>query len=147
MEFDVDSSEHNLLDDLFDAFMLIGRGEYVSLYDVKKQITRYSPAAAKLFGFPEYIPYDSYNWSDYIHPEDRHRYEVVMADLIEGNSSSYDISYRVLMKDGSYSTTRNIVAVIRDENNKPAFIGGIMLNEGLVDNTDPITVLRNQYGF
>lgn len=143
----MNSLDHKTLDDLFESFMLIGRGEYVTVYDVKGNITRYSPAAAKLLGFPEYITYGDYNWSDYIHPEDRHRYEVVMADLIDGNSRSYDISYRVLLKDGSYAATRNIGAVIRDEDNKPAFIGGIMLNEGLVDNTDPITVLRNQYGF
>lgn len=146
MEFDT-ADEHKILDDLFEAFIIIGRGEYVSLYDVKGKVTRYSPAAAKLFGFPEYIHYGAYNWSDYVHPEDRHRYETVMADLLDGKSQTYDISYRVLLKDGSYIATRNIGAVICDENNKPAFIGGIMINEGLIDNTDHITVLRNQYGF
>ena len=147
MEFDIDSSDHKMLDDLFEAFMIIGQGEYVSLYDVKLQLTRYSPAAAKLFGFPEYIPYGAYNWSDYVHPEDRHRYEIVMAELIEGKTQTYDLSYRVLLNDGSYIATRNIGAVIFDEENKPAFIGGIMINEGLTDTTDHITVLRNQYGF
>lgn len=147
MEFETDSADHKMLDDLFEAFMLTGRGEYVSLYDVKSQITRYSSAAAKIFGFPEYIHYGAYNWSEHIHPEDRYKYETVMTELIDGTLRNYDISYRVLLKDGSYISTRNIGAVIRDENDKPAFIGGIMINEGLVDSTDPITVLRNQYGF
>ena len=139
--------DHRMLDDLFEAFVLISRGEYVSLYDVKNQLTRYSPAASDLFGFPEYIPYGAYNWSDYVHPEDRRRYETVMESLIEGNSLGYDISYRVKLKDGSYVFTRNIGAVIRDEEGKPEFIGGIMINEALTETTDPITVLRNQYGF
>lgn len=147
MEFDSDNAEHKMLDDLFEAFSLIGRGEYVSLYDVKEQVTRYSPAAAKLFGFPEYVPYGARNWSDYIHPEDRRRYETVMRDLIEGNSQAYDMSYRVLLKDGSYAHTRNIGAVICDADGKPEFIGGIMINEGLTENTDQVTVLRNEYGF
>ena len=146
MEFDIDS-DHKMLDDLFEAFMIIGRGEYVSLYDVKNQLTRYSPAAAKLFGFPEYIPYGAYDWTDYLHPEDRRKYEIVMNDLIEGKTQGYDISYRVLLKDGSYINTRNIGAVIFGEDDKPAFIGGIMINEGVIDNTDHVTVLRNQYGF
>lgn len=147
MEFDSDNAEHKMLDDLFEAFSFIGRGEYVSLYDVKNQLARYSPASAKLLGIPEYIPYGAYNWSDYVHPEDRRRYENVMRDLIEGNSQTYDLSYRVLLKDGSYAHTRHIGAVIRDKDGKPEFIGGIMINEGLTENTDHITVLRNEYGF
>ena len=141
------TKDHQKLDDLFEAFVLISRGEYVSLYDVKNQLTRYSPAAADLFGFPEYISYGAYDWSDYIHPEDRRRYETVMNALIEGKSLGYDISYRVKLKDGSYAFTRHIGAVIRNEEGKPEFIGGIIINEGLMETTDPITVLRNQYGF
>ena len=147
MEIDSENAEHKMLDDVFEAFSLIGRGEYVSLYDVKNQLTRYSPAAAKLFGVPEYIPYGAYNWSDYIHPEDRRRYETVMRELIEGNSQACDLSYRVLLKDGSYASTRHIGAVIRDADGKPAFIGGTIVNEGLTENTDHVTVLRNEYGF
>lgn len=145
--FNMDSVDHQMLDDLFEAFLLISRGEYVNLYDVKSKITRYSPAAADLFGFPEYIQYGAYNWSEHVHPEDRHIYETNMTDLLEGRSLGYDVSYRVMLKDGSYISTRNIGAVIRDENDNPAFIGGITINEGLMDNTDPVTVLRNQYGF
>lgn len=145
--FDIDAVDHQMLDDLFEAFMLISRGEYVSLYDVKSKITKYSPAAAELYGFPEYIQYGVYNWSEHVHPEDRHAYESIMTDLLEGRSLGYDIIYRVMLKDGSYISTRNIGAVIRDEEGKPAFIGGITVNQGLMDNTDQVTVLRNQYGF
>jgi len=144
---EVRNSEHKLLDNLFEAFMLIGRSEYVSLYDVKNKLTRYSKSAAELFGLPEYIGYGEYNWSDYVHPEDRHRYEVVMASLVEGKSHGYDFSYRVKLKDGSYALTRHIGAVVDDAEGKPAFIGGIIINEGLAEITDPLTVLRNQYGF
>ena len=114
--------DHRLLDDLFEAFILISRGEYVSLYDVKNQLTRYSPAATDLFGIPEYIPYGAYDWSDYVHPEDRRRYESVMNALIAGKSLGYDISYRVKLKDGSYAFTKHIGAVIRDSEGKPMFI-------------------------
>ena len=144
---DINAIDHQLLDDVFEAFMLIGRGEYVSLYDTKNQLTRYSPAAADLFGFPEYIPYGAYNWSDYIHPEDRRHYESVMKSLIEGNSHTYDLIYRVLLKDGSYASMRFMGAIIRDEDGKPKLIGGTMTNQGLMETTDAITVLRNQYGF
>ena len=147
MDFDLDSVDHKMLDDLFEVFMLISRGEYVSLYDVKTQITRYSPAATELFGFPEYVQYGAFNWSEHVHPEDRLAYEATMTDLLEGRVYGYDITYRVMTKDGSYISTRNIGATVHDENNNLTFVGGIMINEGLMDNTDPVTVLRNQYGF
>lgn len=147
MEFDSDNAEHKMLDDLFEAFSLIGRGEYVYLYDTKGKLTRYSSALAKLFGFPEYLGHGLEKWSEHIHPEDRRRYETVMRDLIDGNSQAYDINYRVLLKDGSYAHTRHIGAVIRGEDGKAEFIGGLMINEDLTENTDQITVLRNEYGF
>ena len=137
-----------ILDDLFDAYTILGKGSYVSLYDTKGQMTRYSPAAVELFGLPgEYIPIGAYNWSDYVHPEDRRRYENVMKELILGTSKHYDLSYRTRLKDGSYSLFRYIGTIIRDSSGKPELIGGIMINEGLLDNTDPATILRNQYGF
>lgn len=137
-----------ILDDLFDAFTLLGRGSYVSLYDVKGQMTRYTPAAVELFGLPgEYIPAGAYNWSDYVHPEDRKRYEKIMGDLLASKAKGYDLTYRTKLKDGSYALFRYIGAVLRDDEGAPELVGGIFINEGLMENTDPITVLRNQYGF
>ena len=86
---DKQSERRKILDDLFDAFTILGRGSYVSLYDVKGNLTRYSPAAVELFGLQgEYIPSGDLNWSSYVHPEDRIRYERVMRSLFEKKSSS-----------------------------------------------------------
>ena len=143
------TSEHRkILDDLFDAFTILGRGNYVSICDVKGNLTRYSPAAVELFGLPdEYIPASDLNWVDYVHHEDRIRYEKVMRSLLEKKSSNYDLTYRTRLKDGTYATFRYIGAVIHDEYGLPEFIGGIMINEGLTESTDPVTILRNKYGF
>lgn len=141
--------EHRkILDDIFDAFTIIGRGNYVSIFDVKENLTRYSPAAVELFGLQgEYIPAGNLNWAEYIHPEDRIRYEKIMRKLVEGNSAGYDLTYRTRLKDGTYATFRYIGAMIRDTDGKPELIGGIMINEGLTESTDPVTILRNKYGF
>ncbi|MBR1647745.1 MAG: EAL domain-containing protein [Selenomonadaceae bacterium] len=143
------NSEHRkILDDLFDAFTILGRGSYVSLYDVKGNLTRYSPAAVELFGLQgEYIPSGDFNWSNYVHPEDRIRYEKVMRSLLEKRTSNYDLTYRTRLKDGTYATFRYIGAVIYDTYGLPELIGGIMINEGLTESTDPVTILRNKYGF
>ena len=138
-----------ILDDIFDAYVILGKGTYVSLYDVVGQMTRYSPAAVDLFDLPgEYIPAGADKWSARVHPEDRLRYETIMGKLIEGTAKHYDLHYRVRIKDGSYSMLHLVGSILRNEaSGLPELIGGIMINEGLMEYTDPITVLRNQYGF
>ena len=136
-----------LLDNLFEAFMVVSRGEYVSLYDIKNNVMRLSPALVELFGMEEYTCNGAEKWIERLHPEDRRRYKNIVAETDAGKLSSYDLSNRVKLQDGSYIVTRNIGAVLRDTEGKPAFVGGIMINSGLVENTDPVTVLRNQTGF
>ena len=138
-----------ILDDLFDAFTITAGANYVSLYDVKGQMTRYSQAAVDLFGLPgEYIPDGSDDWVDYVHPEDRKRYTSIMGELLAGDAHTYNLTYRVRMKDGNYGMFRFIGAILRtEETNDPELVGGIILNEGLMENTDSVTILRNQYGF
>lgn len=144
----MNKNRKQFLDDAFNAFTMLAGGNYVSLYDVNGQLTRYSPGAVELFNLPgEYIPDGAYDWIDYIHPEDRKRYQTAMDDLISHGKLSYNLTYRVRTRDGNYVLFRFVGAVMRDEQGNPSLIGGMMVNEGPLENTDPVTVLRNQYGF
>lgn len=137
-----------ILDDLFDAYTILSNGAYVSLYDAVGQMTRYCSAAVELFGLKgEYIPAGADNWSDFVHPEDRGRYQTIMSKLIAGTARSYDLHYRVRLRDGSYSMLRFVGSILRDQSGKPEIIGGLMMNEGLMESTDNVTALRNRYGF
>jgi len=142
------SEYKNFLDNLFNVFIIVGRGNYVAAYDVKTNVTRFSPAAVELFGLPdEYIP-DGYNeWKNYIHPEDKLQYTRTMNTLLEGETRGYDLTYRTRLKDGSYAVVRYVGATVFGADGKPEIIGGIMINEGISAVTDPVTLLRNQYGF
>ena len=142
------SEYKNFLDNLFNVFIIVGRGNYVATYDVKTNVTRFSPAAVELFGLPdEYIP-DGYNeWKNYIHPEDKLQYTRMMNALLEGETRGYDLTYRTRLKDGSYAVIRYVGATVFGADGKPEIIGGIMINEGISAVTDPVTLLRNQYGF
>lgn len=141
--------EHRkILDDLFNAYTMIGRGNYVSVYDVAGDISRFSPAAVELLGLPgEYITGGHVNWGNYVHPEDRFVYSRTIKALLDGELQGYDMSYRTRLKDGTYAVLRYMGAVINDADGKPGLIGGIIINEGLTESTDPVTVLRNRYGF
>jgi EAL domain-containing protein (putative c-di-GMP-specific phosphodiesterase class I)/GGDEF domain-containing protein len=141
--------EHReILDDLFRAYTIIGRGSYVSVYDVKDKVTRFSPAVVELLDLAgEYIPSGDTVWNEYVHPEDKLAYLRTMKNLLEGKIKSYDLSYRTRLKDGSYANMRCIGSTIFDTDGKPDLIGSIIINEGLIETTDLVTMLPNQYGF
>ncbi|MBE8954606.1 MAG: EAL domain-containing protein [Quinella sp. 2Q5] len=143
-----ETERRQLLDDVFNAFTVLGRGNYVALLDVKCNLLTFSAAAVELFGLPcENIPADGLDWADYIHPEDRFVYTRTMKALLNGETRSYDLTYRTRLKDGTYATIRYIGAAIGGEDGKPEVVGGIMINEALTESTDPVTLLRNRYGF
>lgn len=137
-----------LLDDMFDAFSMLSGGNWISLYDIKGEETRWSPGAVEMFALPgEYVPDGAMEWGELVHPEDRKRYADEMGKLTAAGTLSYDITYRVRTKDDSYGIFRNVGAVIRDSDGVPSLVGGLIINEGMTENTDPITILRNENGF
>ena len=142
-------TEHRkILDDLFNAFTMIGRGNYVMVYDVRENVTRFSPAAIELVGLSgEYVSLGSVEWENYIHPEDRFNYTRSMKNLLNGEAQSYDMTCRTRLKDGSYAVLRYIGSMIHGADGLPEFIGGIAINEGLTETTDLVTILPNQYSF
>ena len=143
------SCEHRkILDDLFDAFTMIGRGNYVAIYDVANNVSRFTPAAVELFGLEgEYVPSGYLDWSVHVHPEDNFVYTRTIKAVMNGEMQGYDMTCRTRLKDGTYAVLRYIGAAINIADGKPEFVGGIIINEGLTESTDPVTVLRNQYGF
>ena len=142
-------TEHRkILDDLFNAFTMVGRGNYVTVYDAKENISRYSPAAVELIGLSdEYISSGNVEWENYIHPEDKFNYSRTMKNLMSGEAQTYDLSCRTRLKDGSYAVLRYTGSTIFDADGKPDIIGGIIINEGLTETTDLVTILPNQYSF
>ena len=140
--------QKQMLDDVFDAYSMLAAGNIVSVMHVQGNVTRWSPGAVELFGLPgEYTENGALDWSEYIHPEDHKRYLDAMTPLSNGDLHSYDLIYRIRSRDGGYISFRVLGSVLRDTAGKPALIGGIMINQGVLENTDPVTILRNQYGF
>ena len=144
----MDPMQKQILDDVFDAFQMISGGALVSLMHVEGGVTRWSPSAVELFGLSgEYISNGAMDWTEYVHPEDRKRYLDTMGPLATGVLHAYDLVYRVRLKTGEYSSFRVIGSVLRNDAGAPSLIGGVMINQGLTENTDPITVLPNKYAF
>ena len=148
MDLVIDPLFQQQLDDAFDAFSMLANGAIVSIMHVQGNTTRWSPAGVELFGLAgEYVPNGSMDWGDYIYPEDRLRYMDIMGHLLDGGCQSYDLTYRVRTKDGTYVNFRAMGAVLRDAKGKPSLIGGVLINQGLTEGVDPVTVLPNRNAF
>ena len=50
-------------------------------------------------------------------------------------------------KSGDYVQTRHVGAVLRNDGGRPSLIGGIIINEGVMENVDSVTILPNHYAF
>ncbi|MBR1624073.1 MAG: PAS domain-containing protein [Pseudobutyrivibrio sp.] len=137
-----------VFDDVYDTFIMISQGRYTSVYDAQTQVTHWCPDAVRMFGLPgEYFDQGAYNWEDCIHPEDVELYRKCMMDLTLGKISSYDLEYRCKFSDGRYLPVHMKGIVIRAENGAPDFIGGLLLEEEVLNKTCPVTGLRNSDGF
>ena len=144
----ISNRRKNVLDSLFEGFSIVGDGTYIILYDVKLDITRWSPTAVDVFNLPgEYVEISCYDFSKLIHEEDRERYIECMSALLEGSLPFYEVQYRMRTKDGTYTLTTNKGFVIPDEEGNPDFIGGVIRDHDILSHMDPVTGLRNQYGF
>ncbi|MCR5833716.1 MAG: EAL domain-containing protein [Selenomonadaceae bacterium] len=141
-------NHRKILDDVFNAYTIMAHGSYVLLLDVKSKVIRYCPELVEAFGLrDEYLPDGEVNWSDFIHPQERFGFKHTMRALLNGEIKAYDRYYRTRLKDGTYAKLRYIGSIVRDEDGSPALIGGILINEGLTESIDSVTLLRNHYGF
>ena len=144
----MNENRKQFLDDAFDAFTMLAGGNFVSLYDIKAQMNRYSKGAVEVFNLPgEYVAGGPFGWEELVHPNDRLRYRETMKDIVSCKSLTYDITYRTKTNDGSYSAFRYIGAVIRDSDGNPSLLGGMIVNAGRFERTDSNTMLPNQDAF
>ena len=136
------------LDELFEAFSTVSEGAYIYICDMKYDYSRWSKNAVDVFGLPgEYMYNAGTVWEEYIHPEDRDAYRAGITDIFAGNASDHDMQYRARKLNGEYDLCTCRGVVLRDANGKPNYFCGAIRNHGVKAHIDPLTGLRNQYGF
>jgi diguanylate cyclase (GGDEF)-like protein/PAS domain S-box-containing protein len=101
---------------------------YVDVVDETMATTFVSPQIEALLGITpkEYIE-DPDLWTKRLHPDDR---EQAMATYLEGRESGapFTFEYRLLASDGTPVWFRDSAVIVHDENGKPAYIEGVMLD-------------------
>ncbi len=131
---------------IFDTFAVTSRSRYVYVYDMQKNISRWSPNAVEYFGLTgEYIYNASSVWETRIHPDDKDKYVEYLQVVYSGRKADPTFEYRAKNKNGEYVICAARGVVIKDYAGRPVFYACSIINKGIVDNSDPITLLPNQY--
>ena len=131
---------------IFDTFAVTSRSRYVYVYDMEKNIARWSPNAVDYFGLAgEYIYNASSVWETRLHPDDRDKFNEYISIVYSGKKTDPNFEYRAKNKNGEYVICSCRGVVIKDYAGKPVFYACSIINKGIVDNNDPITLLPNQY--
>ena len=140
------SGTYDTINRIVDTFAVTSRSRYVYVYDMEKNISRWSLNAVDYFGLTgEYIYNASSVWANRIHPEDRDKYNEYISLVYAGKKVGPNIEYRAKNKNGEYVVCSCRGVVIKDYSGNPVFYACSIINKGIVDNNDPITLLPNQY--
>lgn len=137
---------YDTINRIFDTFAVTSRSRYVYVYDMEKNISRWSANAVDYFGLTgEYIYNAASVWEMRIHPDDRDKYAEYIQRVYAGAKLDPNFEYRAKNKNGEYVVCSCRGVVIKDYADKPVFYACSIINKGIVDNNDPITLLPNQF--
>jgi PAS domain S-box-containing protein len=137
---------YDTINRIFDTFAVTSRSRYVYVYDLTKNISRWSANAVDYFGLTgEYIYNAASVWENRIHPDDRDKFTEYVSQVYAGKKVEPTFEYRAKNKNGEYVVCSCRGVVIKDYAGRPVFYACSMINKGIVDNNDPITLLPNQY--
>ena len=135
-----------LLSKVFEAFANSSDSRYVFLFDVQKNVCRFSKSCADRFALPgEFVENAGEVWASIVNPSDRFRFQKSLQDLLDGNSKVHDISYRARDKSGEYVVCSCKGFIIDDNEGKPVYFAGTIDNHGIATEYDPVTNLYTRY--
>jgi EAL domain-containing protein (putative c-di-GMP-specific phosphodiesterase class I) len=137
---------YDTISKIYDTFAVTSKSRYSYVYDIEKNMARWSENAVKYFGLPgEYVYKADQVWEVHVHPEDRETYREHLAVAFSGNRVNPSFEYRARNKNGEYVACSCKGVVIKDYSGKAAYYACSLINKGIVDTTDPISGLSNHY--
>jgi len=99
-------------------------------YYVRTGHVEYSPNKATMLGYTvQEFPNDVYEICSLIHPDDYGATMQAMRDHLEGRTNSWNVTYRILRKDGAYSWYHDRGSITeRDEEGNPVKLVGTVVD-------------------
>jgi PAS domain S-box-containing protein len=97
----------------------------ITVSDLNGKILRTNPAHRKIFGYSS-DELKTMTFSDFTHPDDVGMHQASYDRLLSGEIDHFSMSKRFVHKDGHIVWTQVAVSLVRDKNNKPLFVVGIV---------------------
>ncbi|MBR0093340.1 MAG: EAL domain-containing protein [Lachnospiraceae bacterium] len=144
----MDTARKRRLDAIFTAIASSSEDVSAFLCDMHFDYSRWGKSVVEYFGMPgEYMHGAASLWEQHIHPEDREAFHQSMEAVWNGSREGHDMQYRALSKEGKYVVVTSRGVVVKDEDGRPEYFMGSIKNHGIQSHIDPVTGLRNQFGF
>ena len=119
---------------IFDTFAVTSRSRYVYVYDMDKNIARWSPNAVDYFGLTGNYIYNAASvWEMRIHPDDRDKYVEYLSVVFSGKKTDPNFEYRAKNKNGEYVICAARGVVIKDYAGRPAYYACSIINKGIIE--------------
>ncbi len=131
---------------IYDTYAVTSKSRYIYVYDVSYDYARWSRNTQDYFDVEgEYIEHFRVALEKMIHAEDLKAFREFFSDALKGKTEELPFECRMRNRDGEYVVCSHKMVVIKDYSGNAAFLACAITNHGIVDNTDPITDLPNQY--
>ncbi|MCR4792947.1 MAG: diguanylate cyclase [Lachnospiraceae bacterium] len=128
VEIPIPDGRKRKLDAMFGALVTIAGDGYVFLNDLRYDYSRWSAVLTDDYGFgSEYMYHAGKIWQEYVHPDDLAKYKSIVDSIIGGKGDPKDLNYRARRPDGSYVVLQPRAFVLCDDDGKPEYYGGIII--------------------
>lgn len=121
---------------------------YTFLTNMSTGVTRWCRKAVEHFGLDcEFMTNVDEVWEKLIHPDDLMQYKKALEAIKTGITDTQDFTYRVKNNKGTYVLLTCRALVLHGQNGEPNLFAGTMINHGIEDNIDSVTLLHREVEF
>lgn len=121
---------------------------YMFVCNRDTNVTRWSLNAVAYFQMPDEYMYDVDSfWDARIHPDDLAEYKRKMNHVLSGCHKWEHFEYRIRNCDGEYVVFTCNCTLLKGENGEPDLFSGSIVNRGIGEIIDPVTLLYTNQRF
>lgn len=121
---------------------------YMFVCNRDTNVTRWSLNAVAYFQMPDEYMYDVDSfWDARIHPDDLAEYKRKMNHVLSGRHKWEHFEYRIRNCDGEYVVFTCNCTLLKGENGEPDLFSGSIVNRGIGEIIDPVTLLYTNQRF
>lgn len=122
--------------------------DYLFLCNLSTGVTRWSLNAVEYFHMPgEYMEDTESFWEPRIHPDDLPEYKYRMKSVLFGHREWENFEYRIKNGSGDYVVCTCKCTVIQGKDGEPDLFSGTVINRGIGDIIDSVTMLNTNERF